>query len=100
MTSWNSFIVHSSELSILSHIALNAANWSDDIGCPRKTYLGTGFSKLQWHGVWYLPSATTKSLMLKLKIIYMEFERDHIEEIFLTLQTLCNPFNSEDPQSF
>ena len=65
MLSLNSFHICSSESSsILSHIALNAANLSNDGGQPLDAYFGTGFSKLERHDVWYLPSTATKSLML------------------------------------
>lgn len=73
----------------MKNIALNEDNLSDVVGRPREAYVGTGFSKLQRHGVWYKSFPATKSLMLKLIMIYMEFETDHIEEIF---KHFFNPF--------
>ena len=56
--------------SILPHITLNTTNLSDDVARPCDRYFGMGFSKLGQHDVWYLLPAATKSLMVKLKMIY------------------------------
>ena len=73
MPPWKYFTVYNlHSTSILSHILLNVVNVSDDRDRPRDAYFGTEFLQLERHDV-YLPSAGTKSLMLKLKRKILHF---------------------------